>query len=195
MLINPTVVEYLKGVDNQEIKKLIFCTYRYNSKLGKGLPDAIGYEKYTGDLIGKNLSRSAGDLSEVQTVAMIIELCPDFEDIWLESTRSLEPEDKTYSLLISKFAEYIVEKYKSNSIENFKDIFDITEVCLRIGETTVQNTFTTSLLEDIQNLAGNQDINPNVFLPYLGDETQKWWNEINRFWDDLENYYTKNTPS
>ena len=36
---------------------------------------------------------------------------------------------------------------------------------------------------------GNQDINPDLLIQYLKPESLKWWNEINRFWHELEIFY------
>ena len=195
MPINPKVKEYLKNAVNLELKRLIFTTHRYNSKLGKGMADAIKYEKETRDAIGKNFPISEGPLTSPETVKIIIKLCPEFEKQWIDYSKNLKSEDKSYGLFISRFAEYVVELYKQNKIEDFGGIFELVELCLTQGKKNVQDTFAITFLENIQDLAGNQDINPEVFVKYLGSESLKQWNEINRFWDDLENYYNKNNEN
>ena len=54
MPINPQLVLMLKGVEDQELKNLMYSTYRHNSKLGMGIADSIRYERETSDFIGKN---------------------------------------------------------------------------------------------------------------------------------------------
>ena len=188
MPINPKVIEYLKVGDNEEGKLLIFGAFRYDSKTGKGLADAISYERETGDLIGKNFPRGFGTVPGVNVVEAIIELCPNFERDWLAYSKNLKPDEKTFTHLLTKFAQYVVKQFRSGRTEKFKTIFLIVEAALLSGEEYVQNWVCTAFLEDLQNIAGNYDIDPEVFKQYLGPEATKWWNEIYRFWTDLEYY-------
>jgi hypothetical protein len=121
-------------------------------------------------------------------VDYIFSLCPDFEAAWLEHARSLDDIDITYSLLLSKFAEYIVNNYQQADLTA---IFGLIELCLSKGEKDVQEAFATVLLEDLQNISGNQDINPDIFVPFMQPQTKQWWDEINRFWTDLEKHYLR----
>ena len=63
MPINPEVVRPLLEVSDEELKNLIYSTYRYDSKLGKGIADTVRYEKTTGDFIGKNFPSSNNIIS------------------------------------------------------------------------------------------------------------------------------------
>jgi hypothetical protein len=38
-------------------------------------------------------------------------------------------------------------------------------------------------LEGIQNVWGNNSVNPEIMFKYLGDTSRKWWAELNKFWN------------
>ena len=96
-------------------------------------------------------------------------------------------------MFLNRLAQYLVELIKFNKFNNTSDFFHLIEIFLIDGEIQLQNLIATALLEDIQNYMGNQDINPDLLIQYLKPESLKWWNEINRFWHELEVFY--NGPS
>ena len=189
MPINPEVVRPLLEVSDEELKNLIYSTYRYDSKLGKGIADAVRYEKATGDFIGKNFSASNNKISISTAGEGFMILFPDFKKAWEEYTVTFKKKDITFSLFLNRLAQYLVELIKFNKFNNTSDFFHLIEIFLIDGEIQLQNLIATALLEDIQNYMGNQDINPDLLIQYLKPESLKWWNEINRFWHELEIFY------
>jgi hypothetical protein len=41
---------------------------------------------------------------------------------------------------------------------------------------------TVGYLEGIQNVWGNNSIDPEIMFNYLGEKSRNWWIELNRFW-------------
>ncbi|MCX6792732.1 MAG: hypothetical protein NTY12_01785 [Candidatus Falkowbacteria bacterium] len=195
MPINPNVKKNLEGSENEEFKSIILNIFRYDSPSGRQIADAVTYEKETGDAIGKNIEAFAGGIGDTQIVEYICDLCPEFAEILMNYSINIPEEDRTFGLLLDKFSEYIVNQYKVNKIEKFNEIFEMVELGLTHGNGNVNNMFRTNILENIQNVAGNQDIDPSVFIKYLGKNSLMWWNEINRFWGDLEKYYKLKYPN
>lgn len=194
MPINPNVEKNLKSVDNEELKRLVLNIFRYDSPSGRQIADAVTYEKETGDAIGRNIEAYTGDIGDGQVIDLICSLCPDFAESLMSYSINIPEEDRTFTLLLDKFSEYIVEQYKTHDLEKFKEIFELIELGLAKGNGNIQNLFTSNVLENIQNISGNQDINPEVFIKYLGNNTLMWWKEIDRFWADLERYYKTKYP-
>ena len=189
MPINPEVVRPLLEVSDEELKNLIYSTYRYDSKLGKGIADTVRYEKTTGDFIGKNFPSSNNIISISTAGEGFMILFPDFKKAWEEYTVTFKKKDITFSLFLNRLAQYLVELIKFNKFNNTSVFFHLIEIFIIDGETQLQNLIATALLEDMQNYMGNQDINPDVLIQYLKPESLKWWNEINRFWHELEIFY------
>ncbi len=194
MPINPNTRKNLKGAENPEFIRIILGLFRYDSPSGRQIADAITYEKETGDVIGKSIEAFSGDFTDGQVIDSICSISPDFAENLMNYSVNIPENDRTFSLLLDKFSEYIVEQYKAGNTNKFSEIFDLIEQCLSRGTETVHHGITTNVLENIQNFAGNQDINPNVFLQYLGKNSEMWWNEIDRFWHDLEKYYKTKYP-
>ena len=59
---------------------------------------------------------------------------------------------------------------KANRTEEFGAVFDIVE---RMH----------SLLEGIQNVAGNSGVEPEQFVEYVKPESDRWWRQLNDFWE------------
>ena len=56
------------------------------------------------------------------------------------------------------------------------------------GDAEVRTAATIGLLEDIQNVWGNNDVDPEQFIIYLLPESRKWWDELNAFWHGERRY-------
>jgi hypothetical protein len=67
--------------------------------------------------------------------------------------------------------------------EEFPAVFQVVETWHILGDSYVQEAATIGLLEGIQNIAGNEGMDPEAFAPWLLPESQKWWGKLNRFWD------------
>lgn len=192
MLTNPEVEKNLIGIENLEIKKLIYTNFRYDSKSGKGLADSIGYEKSTGDYIGKSIQSPTGNLYPDPVMKIFIQVCPSFEEDWKEYlSRWGENEERGITNDLAEFAYHIVWLRINNKVEEFNDIFNAIEYALAEGNDAMHNILATGLLENIQNITGNMGGDPDAFIKWLGPVTKMWWDEINRFWGDLEKYHEK----
>jgi hypothetical protein len=50
------------------------------------------------------------------------------------------------------------------------------------GSPWVREFATIGILEGIQNVWSHSAIDPDVFFPFLGSESQRWWKGLNAFW-------------
>lgn len=191
MSINPKVNEQLKGVSDLEVKRLIISTYRYNSISGKSLSDAVRYEKATGDKIGKNFDIQNGDFLEPQAVSVFCQLFPVFDKECLAYLNQLPADERTVREVFSRFAIYLAENIANIGVEDKEAVFEVIELILNHGQSSLKNIIGNYFLEDFQNIYGNLGNHPDEFYSILKPETKVWWNEINRFWKDLERYYEK----
>ena len=51
------------------------------------------------------------------------------------------------------------------------------------GDEYVREAATIGALEGIQNVAGNDGIDPEEFVIYLRPESLRWWGQLNEFWE------------
>lgn len=191
MSINPQVKQQLKGVSDLELKRLVMSSYRYNSFLGKGIADAVGYEESTGDEIAKNFSVENGDFIEKQAVIVFTELFPDFDRECLAYLNQLPEDQRTVREVFHRLAIYLAENISNINHDDRDALFDLIEFILNQGEVSLKYLIGNYFLEDLQNILGNLGDDPEKYVPYLKPVTKEWWVEINRFWRDLEGYYSE----
>jgi hypothetical protein len=51
------------------------------------------------------------------------------------------------------------------------------------GDPYVREAATIGLLEGIQNVWGNNGVDPELFFPFLLPESVRWWKSLNKFWN------------
>lgn len=66
--------------------------------------------------------------------------------------------------------------------ETFPKIFEVVEQWHIEGDSYVQEAATIGFLEALQNI----NTEPEHFRQFLGPESEKWWDKLNRFWDKGE---------
>ena len=120
-------------------------------------------------------------IKENEILPMIVEACPSFADK-LREHREVLQEEITYTEL-GAFANYLVDLYKQEKTDDFVEIFEVVEKLHIEGNEFVKEAATIGFLEGLQNIAGNRDLEPEVFYKYLKPISAKWWNELNKFWN------------
>jgi hypothetical protein len=177
-----------KGVKNEKLKSLIASTYRYNSKMNRTIADAIRYEKRSGDFIGRNLSTDTldGVVSEDAILPFMLEECPSFQSVLEEIYTDWGDDDRSLSMDLTDLAGHLVNLIKEDKVDEFIGVFGTVENLISLGNEKVIRFIAISFLEDLQNMSGNNGIDPESFSDWLLPNTRVWWDEINRFWHDLE---------
>ena len=81
------------------------------------------------------------------------------------------------------FAFYLLEAYKNNDADTLVLAGKFIEELHSYKDEEIDNLATIGYLEGIQNVWGNNSINPEEMVKYLGSISQKWWIKLNRYWD------------
>ena len=81
------------------------------------------------------------------------------------------------------FALYLLDSYKNNTIKTLVLAGEFIEKLYSNNNDKIDNLATVGYLEGIQNVWGNNSVNPEIMFKYLGDTSRKWWIELNRFWN------------
>ena len=80
------------------------------------------------------------------------------------------------------FAFYLLEAYKNNDNRLLVLAGEFIEKLYSYKDDQIDNLATVGYLEAIQNVWGNNSIDPEIMFNYLGEKSRKWWIELNRFW-------------
>ena len=94
-----------------------------------------------------------------------------------------DPElDGLLSVELGAFARHLVSLLRGGATSEFATVFAIVERLHIEGDPKVQEAVTIGLLEGIQNVAINNDVAPERFVPWLGPESLRWWRGLGDFW-------------
>jgi len=121
---------------------------------------------------------------------LLLAACPSFQETWreIEAKHSLEDDEGEENRRLhysdaGRFAHHLVELHRKGATAEIAAAMQVIERLHLEGEHYVQELATIGYLEDIQNVARNSDdVDPAVFVPYLGPESRRWWNGLNEFW-------------
>ncbi|MDR6955263.1 hypothetical protein J2X65_004642 [Ancylobacter sp. 3268] len=109
---------------------------------------------------------------------------PSFRPRWNEFIAEWEEEgDFPLYLALHSLAEHILERHKDGDTVRFSDIFAVVECWHTEGDDYVKEAATIGFLESLQNLSGGNDRQIATIEPWLGLETRRWWDKLDRFWD------------
>lgn len=81
------------------------------------------------------------------------------------------------------FALFLLELYKKKDILRMKEGICFIEKLHHSKDSKTRELATIGYLEGIQNVWGNNDVNPEEIYKYLGKESKKWWVRLNKYWN------------
>ena len=94
------------------------------------------------------------------------------------------PKDHTLPYLATgDFARYLLDLYHAGQTDELLKGLNFIEALHHSKHKAVRELATVGFLEDIQNLWQQGGVSPEVVFDYLGEKSQKAWQELNRFWN------------
>ncbi len=123
-------------------------------------------------------------IDKLQVMDLLLQACPSYKTRWNEYCKSCysDGEERLFYVDVGDFAHHLVDSYKVNKTFEFHQVFDVIEQLHLYGDDYVKELATIGLLEGMQNVSLNNELDPNVFVPYLKPETKVWWDRLNDFW-------------
>ena len=112
---------------------------------------------------------------------LFLKACPSFAPDW-EQYRAANPDEGLLYIDVSELAHHMVALIKSNQTSEFSAVFDVIERLHIEGDDYVKEAATIGVLESLQNIASNNGVDPEAFVPWLGLESRRWWRQLNDFW-------------
>jgi len=123
-----------------------------------------------------------------EVMTLLLDACPSFRGPWKAYLAAPIYEEGLLYLDLGELAQHLVDLVRKNTTGEFPAVFDVVERLHVDGDSYVKEAATIGLLEGIQNVAGHNGVDPEVFVPHLRTESAKWWAELNRFWDGKAPY-------
>jgi hypothetical protein len=117
-------------------------------------------------------------------IPLLIEACPSFKVEWDKHCEECEEHSEKilYYVVLGDFAHHLLELFQKQQVETFPAVARVIEQLHVEGDSYVREAATIGLLEGIQNGWGNNNVNPELFFPYLLPVSAKWWQSLNSFW-------------
>src|SRR5262249_10831500 len=106
-----------------------------------------------------------------EVMDLLVAACPSFEEPWREYLGDPSYERGLLYIDLGTFARHLVKLRKAGRTSEFERVFREIERLHTEGDLFVREAATIGLLEGIQNVAGNSDLDPESFRPYLHAET------------------------
>lgn len=118
---------------------------------------------------------------------ILLEACPSFRPTW---ETELDDEDKKLIYIcLGTLAHHLAKLHREQHREEFPAVAKAIESLCVEGDHFTQEAAVIGLLEGIQNVWGNQDLDPEEFQRFLLPAGAKGWADLNRFWSNLGEYY------
>lgn len=86
------------------------------------------------------------------------------------------------------FAQHLLELHVQGRRNEFPAVAEAIERLHMEGDSSVREAATIGILEGIQNIWGNDGVDPELFGQLLLPESRRWWDELNAFWRGERRY-------
>lgn len=117
-----------------------------------------------------------------EVMPLLIGACPSYERRWADYVNDPIYEQDLLYVHLGDLACHLVELMSRGETAEFGAVFAVVERLHIEGDPYVSEAATIGLLEDIQSMAAHHGMNPEVFRPWLGPESARWWDKLRRFW-------------
>lgn len=121
-------------------------------------------------------------ITKDQMLPFLTKACPSFLPVWEQIQAERGANEPLIYIELGMFAQHVVELQIAGRTAEFAGIFALVERFCTEGDEFVLNAVVVGLLEDIQTIAGNRNVDPTVYEPFLLPVSAGWWIGLNRFW-------------
>jgi len=116
-------------------------------------------------------------ITDEQVIPSILSVCPSFLCVYEAS----DDKELPYCIM-GELAHHLMGLQLRKETGEFEPLCEVIERFHVDGVPTVRELATIGLLESIQNVWGNNSLDPEIFRFYLLPESQNRWDELNDFW-------------
>jgi hypothetical protein len=113
----------------------------------------------------------------------LLAACPSFRPPWEQHLADWRGQDAGIYNDLAVFAHHLVDSYAADRTAEFAAVFQLIERLISQGPEEVRAPLLVGLLEDLQVGASHQPFGGDAFLPWLGPESRRAWQEISKVWE------------
>jgi hypothetical protein len=106
---------------------------------------------------------------------LLLDACPSFRPEWDDERSYWGAEIASGHVGIIGFPAHIIDLFLASRTECFPAVFALVERMIVDGDGGVQDLATAGLLEDLQNMAVNEGIDVDSFVPWLAPQAGRFW--------------------
>jgi hypothetical protein len=121
-------------------------------------------------------------IARYEVMPLLLDSCPSFAAGWSRYQSSATYEPGLLYIDLGELVHHVVDLLRAGRTDELAGVFAVVERLHLEGDTFVREAATIGFLETLQNYAGNSGIEPERFRVYLGPESARWWDELDRFW-------------
>ena len=121
-------------------------------------------------------------LTRADVMPLLLAACPSFRGPW--TVAQTEPDyaaDLLYPQL-GDFARHLIALVRRGETAELPGVFAVVERLQREGDPDAQDAAILGFLETLQSNAEHADLDPVVFVPYLGPASHASWHALDQFW-------------
>ncbi len=119
-------------------------------------------------------------IDKTQAMEILLSACPSFEESWRRHVEEYGV-DLLY-IAAGQFASHLLTLYQANAEESLLATGIAIERLHVEGSPWVKEFATIGVLEGVQNSWSHSSVDPSSFVQYLGPESRRWWQGLNKFW-------------
>jgi hypothetical protein len=113
----------------------------------------------------------------------LLAACPSFRPRWEQHLADWHGEDAGIYNDLAVFAHHLVDSYAADRTAEFAAVFQLIERLLSQGPEELREPLSLGLLEDLQVIGSHHPFGGDAFLPWLGPESRRAWQEISKLWE------------
>jgi hypothetical protein len=126
-------------------------------------------------------------IDAVELRSLLVQACPSSAAVWIDSDNedAGAPGGRLGYLDAGDFVRHLVSLRLAGDTSEFPAVFDVIERLVLEGDPYVSNLAVIGYLEGLQMMTvTGAGLDPESdFRPWLRPESEKKWQQINRFWE------------
>lgn len=132
-------------------------------------------------------------ISRSEMLPLLVRSCSSFSEKWENhKVEYADEEDFLPYVAFGAFSSHLVGLDREQNESQLKDVFSVIERLHVEGDSYVREAVTVGLLEGLQNQMLHAGRTGEELRAFMSPETEKWWDELNRFWNGQSRYVGEN---
>ncbi len=127
-------------------------------------------------------------IAEAEMMGVLLNACPSFAPLWQTFADDWRGESDRPPLYVAlaDFARHLIHMLERGDTIGLSAAFRAIERLHVDGDEWVRKAATIGILESLQNQNLHRSTEPDQFCSYLKPQSARWWDKLNRFWEQNE---------